>query len=301
MYSTSHCLQHRLWQALQSTHRPRALRTTRTQNFAVEAYSGKQKEQLLKGVSADNRGDVARILEQAERAETTWSTVFTDFYTPPVVADAVQALKLVPDILPTPWGGYDMAERKRIRLSRTDMPEDPAAEAAGVSALQVKGNFIFDSANHRDFLGACLGTGIERSKVGDILVQGEQGASILVAPDMVSHLEMNLTSVRSVPVSTRQIELSALSIREAKVQELKSVEASLRLDAIASAGFRTSRSKVVDMVKAGDIRLNWKEAKSSSLVKAGDIISCAGKGRCEVKAVEMTKKERYAVQMLRYV
>lgn len=68
-------------------------------------------------------------------------------------------------------------------------------QTAGVSALLVKGNFIFDSANHRDFLGACLGTGIDRSKVGDILVQGEQGASILVVPDMVSHLEMNLTSV----------------------------------------------------------------------------------------------------------
>lgn len=96
--------------------------------LTVTAYSGKQKEQLLKGVSVDNREDVARILEQAERAETTWSTVYTDFYTPPVVADAVQALKLVPDISPTPWGGYDMAERKRIRLSRADMPEDPAAE-----------------------------------------------------------------------------------------------------------------------------------------------------------------------------
>ena len=70
-----------------------------------------------------------------------------------------------------------------------------AVQTAGVSALQVKGNFIFDSANHRDFLGACLGTGIERSKVGDILVQGEQGASILVVPDMTAHLEMNLTSV----------------------------------------------------------------------------------------------------------
>ena len=56
------------------------------------------------------------------------------------------------------------------------------------------------------------------------------------------------------PVTTRQIELSALNVREAKVQELKSVEASLRLDAIASAGFRTSRSKIVDLVKAGDIR-----------------------------------------------
>ena len=56
------------------------------------------------------------------------------------------------------------------------------------------------------------------------------------------------------PVSTRQIDLSELSVREVKVQEMKSVEASLRLDAIASAGFRTSRSKIVDMVKAGDIR-----------------------------------------------
>lgn len=56
------------------------------------------------------------------------------------------------------------------------------------------------------------------------------------------------------PVSTRQIALSELNVREVKVQELKSVEASLRLDAMASAGFRTSRSKIVDMVKAGDIR-----------------------------------------------
>lgn len=43
--------------------------------------------------------------------------------------------------------------------------------------------------------GACLGTGIERGKVGDILVTGEQGAQILVAPNMVEHLEQSLTQV----------------------------------------------------------------------------------------------------------
>ena len=48
-------------------------------------------------------------------------------------------------------------------------------------------------------------------------------------------------------------------------------------------------------------RVNWKESKASSMVKAGDVISCAGKGRCVVKAVELTKKERYAVQLVRYV
>lgn len=43
-------------------------------------------------------------------------------------------------------------------------------EAGGVAALSVKGNFIFDAATHRDFLGALLGTGIEREKAsGHIL------------------------------------------------------------------------------------------------------------------------------------
>ena len=39
------------------------------------------------------------------------------------------------------------------------------AQAGGVAALNVRGNFMFDPATHRDFLGALLGTGIERQKV----------------------------------------------------------------------------------------------------------------------------------------
>jgi len=34
-----------------------------------------------------------------------------------------------------------------------------------VAVMSVEGKFVFDAANHRDFLGACLGTGIDRSKV----------------------------------------------------------------------------------------------------------------------------------------
>lgn len=56
---------------------------------------------------------------------------------------------------------------------------------------------MFDPATHRDFLGACLGTGIERSKVGDIIVTGEQGAQLLVAPSMAEHLQVALTQVRA--------------------------------------------------------------------------------------------------------
>ena len=62
-----------------------------------------------------------------------------------------------------------------------------------MAALRVQGNFMFDAATHRDFLGAILGTGIERSKVGDIILVGETGAQILVAAELLEHFEQSLT------------------------------------------------------------------------------------------------------------
>lgn len=49
-------------------------------------------------------------------------------------------------------------------------------------------------------------------------------------------------------------------------------------------------------------RVNWRTASKPSVeVKAGDVISCSGKGRLEVRGVEMTKKEKYVVTMMRFV
>ena len=60
--------------------------------------------------------------------------------------------------------------------------------------------------------------------------------------------------VRRVPVSTRQMDLSELTVKAPKTEQVRTVEASLRLDAIASAGFRVSRAKASDLVKHGDVR-----------------------------------------------
>jgi len=70
---------------------------------------------------------------------------------------------------------------------------------------------------------------------------GERAQAIVV-PELVEFLEMNLKQ-RSVPVKTQRISMSELKIREPK-KELTTVEASLRLDAIASAGFVSCPSKM---------------------------------------------------------
>ena len=113
---------------------------------------------------------------------------------------------------------------------------------------------------------------------------------------------MTVKKVRSVPVKVEPINLSELKVQEPRKKELTTVEASLRLDAIASAGFGISRSKMAELITGGNVRVNWKEIiQTSSQVKPGDLISIRGKGRLKVGNITVTKKERYRVQLTKHV
>ncbi|MGF1477924.1 MAG: photosystem II S4 domain protein [Cyanophyceae cyanobacterium] len=255
------------------------------------------REELLKGVA--EREAVVRVVDKAEQALRTWEVVATDFVSPAVIVDVQQAFSRLTEVEILAWGGYPQAERQRIGISRSEVPlEQSSIELA---ALDIAGNFLFDSATHRDFLGAILGTGVVREKIGDINVLGERGAQVIVVPELVEFLETALVQVRSVPVKTRRIELSELKIRPPQQKAMTTVEASLRLDAIASAGLGMSRSKMADAISTGDVRVNWKEVtQPSHTVRPGDLISVRGKGRVEVGEVAITKKQRYRVQLTRF-
>lgn len=254
------------------------------------------KADLLKGV--EHRDELTRIFDQAEQAIRTWEVVVTDFWSPPVLLEAQGKLATLTDIHTVASGGYPQAERRRLAIARAELPLEP--EQVELAALDVAGNFLFDAANHRDFLGAILNTGVVRERVGDILVLGDRGAQVIVAPELVEFFQSSLQQVRSVPVKVTPLELGELKVRPPKKKELTTVEASLRLDAIASAGFGMSRSKLVSAIQSGDVRVNWKIVKQPShAVAAGDLIALRGKGRVEVGEIMITKKERYRVNLTR--
>ena len=256
------------------------------------------REDLLKSV--ENRETAVRVLDQAEQAIKTWDVVCTDFLSPPELADVQQMFARLTDLQFLAWGGYPQAERQRLAIARSEIPLDESQVA--ITALEIAGNFLFDPATHRDFLGAMLGTGIVREKAGDILVLGERGAQAIVVPELAEFLTLSLTQVRSVPVKTQPIALSELKVREPKKKEMTTVEASMRLDAVASAGFGMSRSKMTDLIASGDVRVNWKEiTQSSHALKTGDLVAIRGKGRLEVGEVAVTKKDRYRVQLTRFI
>lgn len=256
------------------------------------------REELLKG--AENRPTLAKVIDRAEQALRTWDVEVTDFLTPPEMAEVQRVFSRLTEVALVPWGGYAQAERQRLGIARSELSPQP--EQVPVAALGISGNFLFDGANHRDFLGSLLGTGLVREKVGDILVLGERGAQAIVVPELVDFLTLNLVQVRSVPVKTQPIPLEDLRVQPPRIKELTTVEASLRLDAIASAGFAMSRSKMVELIQGGDVRVNWKTiTQPSHGLQSQDLIAIRGKGRVTVGEVVVTKKDRYRVHLTRYM
>ncbi|KAK5772610.1 hypothetical protein PVK06_048903 [Gossypium arboreum] len=81
-----------------------------------------------------------------------------------------------------------------------------------------------------------------------------------------------------------------------RTQSFKTVEASLRVDALASARFKISRSKLVNFTSNGDVRVNWTTVtKNGTTLKTGDIVSVSGKGRLKIGEINSAKKGKFSV------
>lgn len=255
---------------------------------------------LLKGVGDKAViEEIKHILEMANRASLRREVLHTDFLTPPIVNEAMVALKKLVDVNAIPSGGYPEAERCRLSVGH---PEVLTTLPNTVAALSITGNFGFQPPTHSDFLGSILGTGIAREKLGDILLQGEKGAQVLIVPELVDYIISSLDKVGKVPVSCTPIPLEALEYEPPRTKTFKTVESSLRVDAIASAGFKISRSKFSDLISKGDVHINWTTVtKNGAPLKTGDIVSVSGMGRLKIGEIATTKKGKFAAELIRYI
>ena len=88
-----------------------------------------------------------------------------------------------------------------------------------------------------------------------------------------------------------------------KGREVRDTVASLRLDAVASTGFRIARGKAADLIASGRVQVNWRECtKADKLLSAGDTVSARGFGKFELTEVGgVTRKGRTSIVLKRYV
>lgn len=198
-------------------------------------------------------------------------------------------------------GGHEQAERKRAIIA----PEyrDVEFESANLSVVEVTSpNTNFAELDHGDFLGSIVGLGIKRDRIGDIYVH-PTFCHIVVTDEMAQYLDVHLRQVHRQDVLTEILPIESLQPVRENLEEMSFTVASLRLDGIASDAYRISRAKIVEPIKAGKCRVNWRtEEDPSKQLKEGDVISLKGLGRFKLLEVDgMTKKGRIRIKVGKYI
>ncbi|QNI56051.1 photosystem II S4 domain protein [Synechococcus sp. BIOS-E4-1] len=239
-----------------------------------------------------------RLIEQAETVLRTWQPSWSSFLSGPELEDsrrleALTELRLVRD------GGRPDTERCRLQLSRSD--QEPQPEPAPISGLRLEGNFLFDRAEPQDMRQALIDLGVKPDGLGDLWLRGDRGAQAVCTPEAANHLNGLTGQVRDVTLSVEAVSIDCLQWPAQRLpKRFTSVEASCRLDAIASAGFGLSRSKVIRQIRDGRLRLNWYPVRQASReLKIGDRLQLQDRGSVEVLNLEITKRDRWRVEILR--
>ncbi|RAP76639.1 RNA-binding protein [Paenibacillus montanisoli] len=249
----------------------------------------------------DERPFVDRASEWVERAAFGHEVKVTDFLDPRQAEIVTSLVNRRPDVALRLTGGYAGAERKRAII--TPDYRDPENEPEGIAVIAVTGGTQGHlELDHGDYLGALLGLGIKRDRIGDLHVH-EDGCHCLVVEEIADYINIQLRQVHRVHVLTDILPLQQLRPAAQAMEEMSLSVASLRLDGIASDVHRISRSKIVDPIRAGRCRVNWKvEEDPSAQLKAGDVVSMQGLGRFKVLLVEgVTKKGRLRVKVGKFI
>ena len=205
-----------------------------------------------------------------------------------------------PQIVMEIFGGYENAERQMVAFHPDALAftwEYP------IDCLKIEPKAIkfSESLTHRDYLGALLNLGIERSVIGDIVVQ-EKAAWFFCQNKMTDFFLDNLCRVRHTNILITKVD-DPDKLPCPKLEAINGTCASVRLDSLISLAFKASRSSMVSYIEGGQVFVNGKLITSNGYEpKEGDIISVRGKGRFIFDGMShQTKKARCGVRILRYI
>lgn len=188
------------------------------------------------------------------------------------------------------FGGAIGAERVMVRFGNPDEIGYEVPYPIACVAVEPLSQKFADKLTHRDFLGALLNLGIERSTLGDIIIRDNVGY-VFAEEKIAEFITGELLRVKRTDVKARVIdslpegELYKTETRRIQIQ-------SERLDAVVAKVFSLSRDDAQTLIKRSLVFVNGKETVSSSYTpKDGNKISVRGHGRFIYKSFDSTSRK----------
>lgn len=241
-----------------------------------------------------------RLAELSYMAFTRGIVTFSDFLN----LNELNILHTTPkDMFPAryeTYGGYDLSERQMVAFLPDALYYEYAYPVAVIEISPVNRKFA-EELTHRDYLGALMNLGIERCKLGDIIIDG--GRTLLFAKEeLAAYITGELTRIRHTTVQAEQCTAGAFEYVP-RYEELKGTVPSIRLDTVLSVAYPLSRSKLTAYIEGGKVYVNGKLITSNGCqLKEADRISIRGMGRLTYEGIlSRTKKGRYMIAVRKYI
>ena len=254
-------------------------------------------------INSNYKKETEELINIANLAYKHWETYWTGFNSTYVCEEILKDFENLNDFKFFIYGGFSSSQRSRIACFRGDnIPEEDALKSNfPAQGIKINGNFLFDNATQDDFRSLLIKNGVNQLKVGDIWTIGDRGAHGIIDNLDIEHLDEKIFYLRDVKVKINVVGIDELQIPSGRSKKLvNTVEASTRLDAIASAGFRVSRTKIIERIENGMLRLNGSKVNKPTInLKIGDKLELENKGFIEILNLEITKRERWKVKLLR--
>jgi RNA-binding protein YlmH len=262
------------------------------------------KQELLKRFQLpDDKLLFSKVLDRLFLCQSKHEKTFSAFLDPFHAEKIKEAIESEADEAMQAYGGAPGCERVMLGFAPSYEalePGDFPIDCVGIAFMPKFGSKL----SHRDFLGALIGLGVNREKMGDIHLR-EGKAEAYVHRDVSGFVCANLEQVGRVK-ATATVEAPETAywagwegMAPDDGREMAISVSSMRLDAIVSAVFRLSRSASAQLASSGKVSVNWTPAlQSSRAVGQGDTITVRGYGRVRVEEIGRgAKKERCVVRV----
>ena len=248
------------------------------------------------------RKELEALLKYAEKSLNYRVPIWSPFVSALLIEEVKNKFNNLNDITLLFEGGFPAAERKRICFLRQEEGKmnSPSLDIP-IKGIYLKGNFLFDRAKQNDFRDILHELDANADEIGDIWLIRDRGAQAICSRRCADLMHQKVGQLREVDISLEALDINKMEIPFKRPEKIiNTVEASTRIDAIASAGFGLSRSKITTQIKQGSLRLNWTlNDQPSKSAKIGDLIHLEKKGSLKILNIDKTKKERWRIKLLR--
>lgn len=252
-------------------------------------------------INDDERFLSAHISDLAAMSRKKGIPCFSRFLNEREAAVAVNAAR-AENANPIFFGGYSGAERTVCGFFGDTYAEEMSVDDKNGLFPVCAVTFSFrerDKLSHRDFLGAILNTGLERSVLGDILTA--DGYAVVFCLETAVEIVRGLTKIGRVGVKSQDGIMKPLP--EPKFETLERTVSSLRLDRLVGACTNLSDSRSASLIKSGQVSADFSVCMNlSGILKENSVISIRGYGKFRLaKIVGETKKGKIRVVIEKYV